>query len=638
MKQLLSALCCIFIFLSAVTAQDFPTFGYVTAEEIALKECAFDKEAAAVVLLDEAVVNHDNGSMITYRHVRIKILKESGIELANIEIPYYRKDNLETVDRIEAKVINTDNNGQVEITDVEKKSVYKKEKNQYWNNMVFAFPRVKVGSIIEYQYRKLSDNYNFLSDWQFHNYLPVVKIAFTLYIPPRLEFTYQVQKVDDYPVIIKNKPEDASVYFEMNNLPGLDNESYMDARKDYLQKISFQLSGINDRMGFQKQNTTWKMVINDFLSLSVFGTQLRKNLSGVSEFIDEVKKLGSDEAKLKAVYDYVRTNMNWNGFNSRYAGDGVKDAWNKKTGSNGEINLILINLLREAGLDADPLLVSERWHGAVKTNYPFIDQFNTVYAYVELNGKKYYLDATDKINPAAIIPKDILNTTALWVNRKNGGLVTITNNNLIFSEYIHTLAVIDVAGNATGETTVKSEGYARVEKLAALKKYGEEKFVTTYMKNDDFKTDSFKITNKETDSLPAEQEFKFSGKLKTSGDYLFFPMNNFTGFYQNPFVGDKRFSDINFGYARKITTYTSVKLPPNYVTETLPPPVRMTTPDKDIFYSRTLNYDKENHIVECLYTIEFKKSRYEYFEYNVLQQVYKKMFDYLKEPLVLKKK
>ena len=70
--------------------------------------------------------------------------------------------------------------------------------------------------------------------------------------------------------------------------------------------------------------------------------------------------------------------MNWNGGESIYTENGIKSAWDKKTGSNGELNLILINLLRDAGLTVYPLLISTKDNGTANTMYPFLDQFNIV--------------------------------------------------------------------------------------------------------------------------------------------------------------------------------------------------------------------------------------------------------------------
>ena len=64
----------------------------------------------------------------------------------------------------------------------------------------------------------------------------------------------------------------------------------------------------------------------------------------------------------------------------------------------------------------------------------------------------------------------------------------------------------------------------------------------------------------------------------------------------------------------------------------------MVTPDNDIEFNRSVTYDKQSNTVLCLSGFDLKKSLYSVDEYNILQQVYKKMFDFLKEPLVLKKK
>ena len=81
-----------FICSGAYAQMDFPEFGKFTTEEISLKQCPFDPEAEAIILLDKAVVNYDEEyHMITERRVRIKILSEKGIDRANIIIPFYHK-------------------------------------------------------------------------------------------------------------------------------------------------------------------------------------------------------------------------------------------------------------------------------------------------------------------------------------------------------------------------------------------------------------------------------------------------------------------------------------------------------------------------------------------------------------------
>src|SRR5688572_19915865 len=138
----------------SVDAQEFSDVIVIKPEEIQMKECSFDPEADAVVLMHEAYADHDDRyRLITNHRVRLKILKEKGVSNADIRIPFYSKENFESVEVIRGRIYNETANGLLQFMDLEKKSVYKKNINKYWSEVVFTFPSVKVGSIIEYTYK-----------------------------------------------------------------------------------------------------------------------------------------------------------------------------------------------------------------------------------------------------------------------------------------------------------------------------------------------------------------------------------------------------------------------------------------------------------------------------------------------------
>lgn len=345
------------------------------------------------------------------------------------------------------------------------------------------------------------------------------------------------------------------------------------------------------------------------------------------------------EDRMKAIFNYVRNNMNWNRLYSKYAVDGVKDAWQKKSGSSSDINLLLVNLLKQVDLDAYPTLVSERFHGQVNSGYPFIDQFNSVFACVIINKRKYFLDATDNSTPPHLTPYNILNTTGFIVNRKAGGLVNITNDTAQYKEEIVIDMKVAEDGALSGEVLIKSKEYARLRKLDDYKA-DKKQFIDRYFIVDgtSIAGKDLQVMNLENDSLPFEQQCKISGSLTSTGEYGLLPLNLFTGFDHNPFLSDNRFSNINFGYKRKVNLIISVQLPPNFLIDEMPKSVKLTDPDRDILFLRQLEFDKANNSIRCMMQFEFKNSLYEADSYPVLKEVYRKMFDYLKEPVVLKRK
>ena len=456
-------------FLNRAHSQEFPSYGQVTPDELNMKQCTFDKNADAVVLLDEAVSTYSNEyNLITNRHIRIKILKEKGLDNADIMIPYYRKDDIEIVHNIEAMVINGQTDGSMQRKELEKKSIYRKNVSEKYGTVTFALPDVRVGSIIEYTYVSTLKHYGYLRDWYFQNDLPVVQSKYKLYIIPGYEFAYQVYKSDDLNIEVKPDPQNGRISFEMNNVPALDEEPYMDSRQDYIQRVTFQLSGKHD--GFwKKYMTTWDELTKEWLGRSDFGAQLNKDIPGTSDFIAKVKTSPSSFEKMKLIFDYVRINTTWDGYHSIVSSDGVKSVWNKKKGNSGELNLLLINLLRAADLEAYPMLISERSNGKVNTKYPFVDQFNSVFAAVFIDGKKYYLNAADALTPPHIVPHNILNTTAFIVNRKAGGLLNIGDEALQYHDNVTIVAKVTTDGNLEGEGLMQSSDYARIFRLQSYR-------------------------------------------------------------------------------------------------------------------------------------------------------------------------
>lgn len=638
-KLLLSVFTCMFFTMQG-KAQIFPNYGIISGNEKELKECSFDKDANAIILLHEATSDYDDEyHLITTHHVRIKILKEAGLSVADVSIPFYRKDDFENIYKVEGMTFNYDAQGNEVITKLDRKSIFTKKTNERIGEVVIAFPAIKVGSIIEYQYESVMRHYGGLDDWDFQDRLPVLASKYTLVIVPNAEFAYQVSKSTGYPIVIKKQEYRGGIFFEMDSIPGLGNESYMDARRDYLQKVIFQLSGFTRGGSKNKYMSSWDEVSRGLLAEPAFGPQLNKNISGTTDFIKSVKMLPADEDKMKAVFNYVRGNMVWNNLYSKYSADGVKDAWQKKGGTSGDINLALVNLLKEAGLEANPVLVSERFHGKVNTAYPFLDQFNSVFAYVVINKKKYFLDATNTTLPPHLTPIEILNTTGYVYNRKTGGLIAITNDSLQFKENISGAITISPQGTVDGELSVYSFDYARVEKLQEYKR-DKEKFIS-----DNFEVPGTTIgakdivvENMDKDSLGFIQTATITGNLNTTGEYSFMPLNIFTGYATNPFISTNRFSNINFGYRRQLNFNVSFQLPETYIIDALPKSMRLITPDKDISFLRQVEYSKEDNQVRCIMKIEFKESLYPADDYPMIKEVYQKLFDYLKEPIVLKKK
>ena len=216
-------------------------YGNVSDEEIKLKECAFEPGAAAVVLVDEGYSDFtSNYELLTFLHRRVKILTEAGKQQAEVSLIFRSEDNLEFIDQVNAMVINYDESGSRSDLVVDRKSIYTRKINKYFSQVTFAFPGVKVGSILEYTYRISAKHYGMLHDWIFQSDIPVYRSTYELKVIPTREISYLVQYNPRYGVKAEPNKLANSVFFEMKNLPSMTDEPLMDAKQDYIQKVIFQ--------------------------------------------------------------------------------------------------------------------------------------------------------------------------------------------------------------------------------------------------------------------------------------------------------------------------------------------------------------------------------------------------------------
>ena len=639
---------------SAIFAQkELPAFGKIDKADLLLKECEFDKDAEAYKLISYGDVHYTikgtDFNIESTKRVRIKILKDKGIHLADIKLDFYSQANYENIRDISAVTYNLDNAGNIVISKVEKSSIYTKKINKEISQIAFTMPDVKVGSVIEFKYTRVKKSESNLGDWYFQDDIPTRISIYRILIPSLFRFTTQLfayqnveQKNDDvneHAMYGNNSISYNSVEktYILKNVPALRDEPYMGAQKDYLQRVIFQLSQIDYGGGdILEVRSTWGKLTHDLLENEYFGQQLRKNLPHTKSLDDALKNVQGDYNKMVMIHDYVRKNMTWNGNESIYSDDGIKSAWDKKTGNNAELNFVLINLLKDAGLQAFPLLVSTKDNGSVNTLYPFLEQFNNTMTCVFIDDKTYILNAADKYNPAYLVPYDVVNNEGFIVDVTRGGWITLTDKNDMWKNVVSIFAEVTPDASMKGEATVSSYGYC---KNPRVKKWEEDKpSFKDYFDKDytGIKIDSISVNNENNDTMPLEQKVDFSFPLNSSGEYKYFTLNLFQGLEKNPFIADQRQTDIEFNYKQSYIVVGNIAIPDNYEFEDLPKNVIMRMPDSSIVLKRLMQAD--NGSLNIRITLDFLQPYYTADTYPLLQEFYKKLFATLNEQVVIKKK
>jgi Domain of Unknown Function with PDB structure (DUF3857) len=655
MKHFLVTFAAVLLITTLLHAQKIklPSVGKIERADLEMTDCDYDKGAAAYKLIDRGNVYYDRGvdlfKMVVERRTRIKILKEKGMEYANVKIPYYSRNNDQKMVNIDAYTYNLDAAGNVVTTKVEKSSIYTQKLSRDYTQITIAFPQVKVGSVIEYKYRLDRESIGYIEDWYFQDEIPVRFSEFEMKVPLNFKFNedpFIYMKVDKK----QDENEDLisgnnGVYrvktlyktYTMQNLPGIHDEPYMTCKEDYLQRIGFQLAQIDYGEGNIKDyRTTWLDVVKGLNEDDDFGQELRKGLNAAETILAATTQCKDTLCRMATIFNTVKTSMNWNGNNSIYAMQGINTAWDKKTGTTGDINIILYTLLKKAGITAFPLLTSTRDHGVINLFFPSERQFDALMVYAEVSGKAYILNAADRYNPYRLVPYNVINTRAFLVDGEQSEWITIVSPDQK-RQMTAIQADIDANGVMKGEAMVNSYDYA---KNTRYKSWLQDKsgFKDNYFGKafTAMKVDSLEVSYADNDAEPMEQKVKFSSKLNSSGGYSYFNINLFSGLETNPFTDDDRTTDVDFGYMQDYSIYGSFIIPDGYSFDELPKNMTMIMPDTSIIFTRHLQ--AEDNTLNTRVSIQFKKTFYSAQYYPEFQEFYKKMLAKLNEQIVIKKK
>jgi len=599
-------------------------YGKIDTADLVLKSCDFEKDANAMVLFDKATVTFDSYGVITFiRHKRIKIFNDKGKDEANINIPY-----IDGMHDVNAETINLNGNT-IEYIPVDDKLIYKEKVNKYRRALIFTFPGVKPGSVIELKYKWTISSY-ILPAWEFQALIPTryseldVTMAKENHINTVFKVNQEFTKRIDEDISYKGTHKVRG----MSNIHSFKIEPYMTPVEDNLQRAQFK-----------SYSRSWFSVGSELLFDEDFGKQLDAKLSDEKAILAKVNSIKNKNLKIDSIFNMVKNRMIWDKKDHWYTNIGVQKAWDKKTGNAAEINLILYNLLIKAGIEAFPMVVSTPEHGAVDPTDPDLSQFNKAAVYVPHDSTKYYvLDATGKYSKYNQVPLELLSSWGFVVSPS-------TSKNALFNilcdtastQLIYVHADIKPEGKMSGTAEITSNGYDKVNTLKLYDDLGEKKYIDNLTDGDNnLKITSLKLENEKSDTLALAEHINFDLTLSASDDnYIYFNPNLFTSFGTNPFLSEDRYSNIDFIFSHRLYITGVFKVPVGYKIDVLPKNQILSTEDKGVSFMRIVGVQDGDIVVR--YVISRKRTTYTKEEYHGLYLFYKKMFEMLNEQIVLKK-
>ncbi len=626
-----------------------PTVGAVSRDDLLLKECPFEKNAPAMILLDAVEISFWEESrsikVITERKVRIKIFSEKGLKYANIKIPHLNRKNGTKIKDISASSYNLDSAGKIITEKINKDQIFRGKINEDFRDLSFTFPGIKNGSIIEYSFTKVETNYFLISPWIIQDKIPVQLATFKITAPPGIEIDYRVRsktlitQIDTAVDLRFGRGYERYQSFFSKNISSFKEEPYMSSLDDNIDRIEFSMGTkrfFNINVG---TNLKWELLNKFMYSSSFYGEQLTKTINGTDFIIDSVKKLESMDQKIKYLYQYLREYLKWDGTRSVYADD-LQDCWNAKTGNSTELNMILLNLLKKAGISCKGILIRPREDGMLDKNFVSLGQFNTVDVWIPDSNNVYILDLTQKYTSHRIPPYNIVFRNAFALDSLGGNWIYISDNRPLSKKLISVKAQFDSTEKISGQAAFFYYDFAKMdklkskekEKLKGEKKEEKEKSVDKLISLNTFDK---KEENAEDIMNPFIEKFSFTYAPTSTNQYYYFKPLLLYSLEDNPFLADVRQTDIDMGCNQQFFFQMSISIPAGMTYDYFPENISLRNSDSSIVFKRQSILEGKQAFVKI--SIDYNKPYFKKEEYPIVKEFFKKLYILLNEQIVLKK-
>ena len=639
----------------------------ITAKDFQVSSPVVDNNANAIILADIGSTEFEgntNGdfSLVFKETKRILLVNRNGFDVATVKVPIFMgeaTEEEESFGNFEATTYNQEN-GQITETKLDKASLYKEKYNKYFNIRKFTFPNLKEGSIIEYKFTIKSPYYEHLRNWQFQDEYPVLLSQYQVTIPPMFDYLsvrkgYLKFALDSVATVFKTysiiDPGEANVassiyrysgnattaIWLMKDVPALKLEKYTSSNKNYLAQISFNLRSIH----FSDINTRyivkdWFKTAEDILKKPDYACIKDNNgwlKDGIKAIVPESVQ---DEDKVRKIYAYIRDNFTCTDHESYRQSQSLKKTFQSKTGNVADLNILLMAMLYNQGIESDPVFLSTRDNGWANESAALINQYNYVIAKVHLGNTVYLLDASHPRLGFGKIATECLNGSGRTINKKAPWVVSMSTDSIKESRNTAVFLNNDSVQGVIGSYSSNLGYYESLETRNDIAKEKQEDFAKNLFRGYPQEIEASGLTIDSLQSYDDPIAINYNLKLKFGDDDIvyFNPLFD-EQLKKNPFESAERLYPVEMPYVKNTVFTLNMEVPKGYKVDELPKSAKVKLNDDEGMFEYIIANKEDNIQMRC--KVSLNKATYNPEDYATLRDFYAFIVKKEAEQIVFKK-
>lgn len=603
-------------------------------------EDKYPQAGALILLAEEKIEITPENRQVAEMHYVVKILNERGKEeFSESHIDY--DTTYEKVELVYARTIKPDGRvvdvGSRHIRDVSKYLNFPLYSNAHV--YIISFPEITAGSVIDYKlkiYRhQLINQKDFVFSYPLQTSEPIMQADFSLSLPKEKPLQIKIlnEQYNNFGADLNPKKNEVGACvlytWQFKNIPQIIPESNMPP--------TVQINPTMILSSFK----SWQDIYNWWWNL----TQDKiKADSPIKEKAKElIKGKGSPEEKIRAIYNfcakeirYVAVEYGQAGFQPHKASDTLKN----KYGDCKDKAILLVTLLKEAGIVAWPVLISTKEYYNLNEDFPAV-LFNHAIAAVPLEEKIVFLDTTLETCGFGDLPADDQDRRVLIFKDKDDGYL-IQPTPLYPARHNLNRQSIAIKINQDGSIWVQksifTQGiYDQMQRLWLLYTPPELVGETLGEKIQNIsigaKLTDYNVKNLNNLDEPVRLDYTFTGPeyFTLAGNLRILPQ--LTSIDTSIVAKDKRKFSIDFGVLDSKETIFEVAIPQNFVLKYIPE--SFTEENPWLKFSVQYSY-KANKLFFQQFT-ELKKNIVEVEDYLKFKACFENLAKKIKQRVILEK-
>ncbi len=631
--------------------------GKVTKEE--LQEQKSDKfpQADAVILDEYGSIHFDYHVGIGFQMVqktsrKIKVYTQDGIDNVNLSVTYYVGRNVKENLKIDEMTTYNLEDNRIVKTKAKSSALFEDNKDKYWKQKTMIAPDVKPGSIVEYSYTLRTDHLNEIPAWDFQKSIPTLNSVYRLRIPEYLVYSTRIKggqsvkrenDIKHSSIRLSNSVPSQEIkllenilVYTATDIDQLKDENYIDNKENYRSTVSFDLSLIQYPGQPSKSiGLTTEDLVKNIYNSSNFKNQLEQTKYFVPSInLSEYQGL-NDIQKTQKILDLVKSSVSWNNQNGYLTRNGVKAAFENKTGNVAEINLMLTSMLRYVGLKANPVLVSTVANGIDISMQR--TSFNRVISSVKIGDATLFLDATNPYTAINIIPTSDLNWSGILIEEEDKFELLEMMPNFYSTKSENFQVQLNRDGTVSGQAMLTYKDYYayiyrnnyKDKSEQELQNQLEKSYNNTQIKS--IRPNSLEDTTKDFRVLFT---FEKSDMYARIGDEIYFNPMQFYNKNSNPFTAVKRDMPIFLGFPSIEAYQFTLVVPQDLEIEYLPESLVIEDPEIGLKADYSLVQDGHKVTINLVLTTSLHKVEPEHYE--LVKSFYQKLVDKVGDRIILK--